>query len=205
MIGGVIMGHGDDAGLRIPPRVAPYQVVVLVVRDDDAVRSAAGNIHAALGGAGVRSRLDDRTSTSFGRRVTDWEIKGVPVRVEVGPRDLAEGVVTVVRRDRQERQTVPVGDVAGLVPDLLAEIQDAMLAEATERLRSRTVDAGTVAEAIEASALGFARLPWDALRAGGEAELREQAVTIRCLLRADGSVPDHEDEPELVAVVGRSY
>ena len=205
MIGGVIMAHGDDAGLRLPPRIAPHQVVVLVVRDEEPVQAAAAELHSALRHAGVRSKLDDRVSGSFGRRVTDWEIKGVPVRVEVGPRDLAEGVVTLVRRDVRDKQTVPLGDVAGLVPDLLEEVQTALFAEAEQRQQDRTVEVSTVTDAVEACAEGWARLPWDLLRDGGEAELRQHAVTVRCLVRADGDVPEHEDEADLVAVVGRSY
>jgi prolyl-tRNA synthetase len=205
MIGGVIMAHGDDAGLRLPPRLAPHQAVVLVVRDDDAVHSAAATLHQQLRAAGIRSKLDDRVSTSFGRRVTDWEIKGVPVRVEVGPRDLADGVVTVVRRDTRDKAVVPLAEVAARVSSLLEEVQASLLDEATRRQADRTVDTSSVADALEASASGWARVPWDVLRDGGERELRQHAVTVRCLVRADGGVPEHEDEAELVAVVGRSY
>jgi prolyl-tRNA synthetase len=205
MVGGIIMCHGDDAGLRLPPRVAPHQVVVLLVRDDEATSSAARDVHDRLRAAGVRSKLDDRTSGSFGRRVTDWELKGVPVRIEVGPRDLAEGVVTVVRRDRRDKRTVALGEVPDMVPGLLDDVQASLLAEATERQSARTAEAASVAEALEATTTGWARLRWDLLRDGGEAELRQQAVTVRCLVRPDDSVPDHEDEPDLVAVVGRSY
>ena len=104
MMGGLIMAHGDDAGLRVPPRLAPIQVVVLLVRDEDGAGEAAAQLAAELRAAGVRVRRSTPASTSaFGRRAVDWELKGVPVRVEVGPRDLAEGNVTVVRR-RHRRQ-----------------------------------------------------------------------------------------------------
>ena len=97
LVGALVMAHGDDFGLRLPPAVAPAQVVVMVVKDDAAVGEAAARIGAELRAAGHRVRLDDRTDTSFGRRSVDWELKGVPVRVEVGPRDLAEGNVTAGR------------------------------------------------------------------------------------------------------------
>ena len=100
LVGALVMAHGDDFGLRLPPALAPAQVVVMVVKDDAAVGEAAARFCAELGAAGHRVRLDDRTDTSFGRRSVDWELKGVPVRVEVGPRDLAEGNVTVVVRHR---------------------------------------------------------------------------------------------------------
>jgi prolyl-tRNA synthetase len=158
-----------------------------------------------LQAAGVKVRLDAQVATSFGRRATDWELKGVPVRVEVGPRDLAEGHVTIVRRDTGEKRTSPVGEVAHRVANLLDVIQGDLLAGATRRRDDRTVDASTVEEAVEAASVGFARVPWDLLRDGGEARLAQDAVTVRCLQTADGGLPRGEDQPDLVAYVARSY
>ena len=104
MVGGLIMSHGDDNGLRVPPRLAPVQAVVLVVRDDDGGRrplprrSPPSCAPPACGSSSTTG-----STTSFGRRATDWELKGVPVRLEVGPRDLAEDVVTLARRDRRHQ------------------------------------------------------------------------------------------------------
>ena len=98
MVGGLIMAHGDDDGLRIPPRLAPVQVVVLAVRDEGEVVERCAKLADELRAAGVRVQLDAKTDVSMGRRATDWELKGVPVRLEVGPRDLADGVATLVRR-----------------------------------------------------------------------------------------------------------
>ena len=98
MMGGLIMAHGDDNGLRVPPRLAHIQVVVLAVRDDAAVIARCRELTDELVAAGVRAHLDDRTDMNFGRRATDWELKGVPIRLELGPRDLANGEVTLVRR-----------------------------------------------------------------------------------------------------------
>ncbi len=98
MVGGLIMAHGDDDGLRIPPRLAPVQVVVLAVRDEGEVVERCAKLADELRAAGVRVQLDTKTDVSMGRRATDWELKGVPVRLEVGPRDLADGVATLVRR-----------------------------------------------------------------------------------------------------------
>ena len=103
MVGGLIMAHGDDNGLRVPPSLAPHQIVVLLVRDEPDSAAAAERLTRELRDAGIRVELDKKVSASFGRRVTDWEIKGVPLRVEVGPRDLANGVVTVARRDTGEK------------------------------------------------------------------------------------------------------
>ena len=122
LIGGLIMGHGDDFGLRLPPALAPAQVVVLVVKDSPEVGAAAEALVAELTAAGHRVRVDARTDTSFGRRSVAWELKGVPVRVEVGPRDLAEGNVTVVTRHTREKQNVPVGTVAATVGTILQAV-----------------------------------------------------------------------------------
>ena len=204
LVGGLIMGHGDDNGLVIPPRLAPHEVVVLTVRDEEEVTDAAASIQAQLLGAGIRSHLD-RGSASFGRRVTDWEIKGVPVRVEVGPRDLAEGKVTLARRDSGEKITVALQDAPGTVADLLASIQQGLYGRALARRDERPDDVGSLDEAIEAGQSGFARIPWDLVGDEGETILNAKALSVRCLQRADGSVPDSGDEPELVAIVARSY
>jgi prolyl-tRNA synthetase len=153
----------------------------------------------------VRVELDARVATSFGRRATDWEIKGVPVRIEVGPRDLAEGSVTVVRRDVDEKQPLAVGAIVDRVQALLGEVQQGLYDQALARRDAATVDVTSVGEALEAAGTGFARLPWAAVGADGEDTLAKSAVTVRCLQTADGGVPCAEDEPGLVAIVGRSY
>jgi prolyl-tRNA synthetase len=205
MVGGLIMAHGDDNGLRLPPSVAPHQIVVLVVRDDSDTINAAESLTADLRKRGLRVELDRKVSASFGRRVTDWEIKGVPVRVEVGPRDLANGVVTVARRDTGDKSTVALGEFAGQAAALLDDVHASLFAQAVTRRDARTVDVASVGEALDAAATGFARIPWDAVGEEGEAELNRRAISVRCLQRADGSVPSSQDEADLTAIVARSY
>jgi prolyl-tRNA synthetase len=204
MVGGMIMCHGDDAGLRVPPNVAHVQVVVLVVRDEEGVADEARRIAAELSAAGIRTRVDDQTATGFGRRVTDWELKGVPVRVEIGPRDLKEGVVTVVRRDVRGKEPVPAAGVVGAVGDLLAAVQAGLLAEAEAFRDARTATVATIEDAVEAGKTGFARIPWEAVGDEGEDRLAEHGITVRCLQRPDGSVPENLEGP-LEAVVARAY
>jgi prolyl-tRNA synthetase len=205
MVGGLIMGHGDDAGLRLPPAVAPHQVVVLLVKDEGGAGDIARRLATELQAAGVRVKLDDRVDTSFGRRAVDWELKGVPVRVEVGPRELADGNVGVLRRDDASRTSAPVAAAVAHVQALLETIQSSLFAEALAMREARTVETTSIGEAADAAREGFVRIPYEALGADGEAKLAESAVTVRCLQRADGSVPDSEDEPDLVAFVARSY
>jgi len=205
MVGGLIMGHGDDRGLRLPPRLAPIQVVVLAVRDDPEVVERARVLAAELVDAGLRVRLDDRVEVSAGRRSTDWELKGVPVRLELGPRDLADGAVTMVDRLTGTKEATPLDGAARAVGDVLARMQGSMLADYTTTQDRLTVDVSTLEEAREASQQGWARVPWSAVGAEGEDALATSAVTVRCLVRPDGTLPLAEDEPDLLAICGRSY
>jgi len=205
MVGGLIMAHGDERGLRVPPRVAPIQAVVVVVRDEEGAGERAGELVGELTALGVRAKLDDAVHTGFGRRATDWELKGVPVRIDVGPRDLKEGNVTLGRRDEQESRTLPAGEVAAAVPDILEQMQAGMLAQATRFRDGSLVDVTTVAEAAEAGKRGVARIPWAILGTDGERTLLEEGVSVRCLQREDGSLPESEDETGLVAILARAY
>ncbi|QKZ18444.1 proline--tRNA ligase [Streptomyces chartreusis] len=206
MVGGLIMAHGDDAGLRVPPRLAPVQAVVLAIKGDEPVLAKVREIGDRLRAAGVRVHVDDRTDTPFGRRAVDWELKGVPVRIEIGPRDLESGTAVLARRIPGGKEPVALDALAGLLPAILEEDQALLLRQSRERRESRTSDVSTIEEAVEAAtAGGWARLPWATLGEEGEAALAEQGVTVRCLVAEDGSVPDADDAPGNVAVVARAY
>jgi len=204
LVGGLVMGHGDDRGLLVPPRLAAVQVVVLGVREGPEVTEAVAAIADDLARAGVRVEVD-RGRGSFGRRVTDWEIKGVPLRVEVGPRDLTDGVVTVVRRDTGTKEAPTRADLVARVGQLLDSVQSDLYRAALAYRDDHTVDVTTIGEAVEAAQTGFARLAWATVDGDGEVALRAEAVTVRALQRADGSIPDSDDEEGLVCVVGKSY
>jgi prolyl-tRNA synthetase len=208
LMGALVMVHGDDDGLRLPPRLAPVQVVVVLARADDGADAAAATLAGDLRTAGLRVELDTRTDTSFGRRVVDWELKGVPVRLEVGPRDLAEGKVVVARRDTGTKTPVPLSGVTTAVTEALDAIHGALFEEAAELRRHRTVDAADLTEAQEAAATGFAVLPMSALGADGETTLNRAGMSIRCIQSADGGLPAPDDDAadsSSVAVVGRAY
>ncbi|UGY93827.1 proline--tRNA ligase [Streptomyces gobiensis] len=206
MVGGLIMAHGDDNGLRIPPRLAPVQVVVLAIKGDDAVLAKVREIGDELTAAGIRVQVDDRTDTPFGRRAVDWELKGVPARIEIGPRDLESGTAMLARRIPGGKEPVLLDALAGLLPTVLEEDQALLLRQSRERREERTSDVGSIEEAAEvATAGGWARIPWADLGPAGEAKLAEQSVSVRCLIAADGSVPDADDAPGTVAIVARAY
>ncbi|WP_040167674.1 proline--tRNA ligase [Microbacterium gorillae] len=206
MMGGLIMSHGDERGLRVPPRIAPHQVVVLAVKDDERTIAAAERIVADLVATGVRAKLDARTQIGFGRRATEWELKGVPVRIEVGPRDLDADQVKVVRRDEDDKRTLPLVEVASTLPALLERMQADMFAHAQRRLADRTRRVATIDEAREAALTGFAVIDWDVLGEDGEKRLGRDAITVRCLQTRDGGLPYADtSDADLVAVVARSY
>ena len=145
MVGGLIMAHGDDDGLRVPPALAPIQVVVLLVRDEDGAGERGRRLADELRARRRAGRASTTSvDTSFGRRATDWELKGVPVRIEVGPRDLAEGNVTHrPPRHRREAHRAARAVAAGVVPTLLDDDPGRPARRRPrERRDARTVDVG---------------------------------------------------------------
>jgi prolyl-tRNA synthetase len=205
LVGGLIMGHGDERGLRLPPRIAPAQVAIVVVRDEDGALAAAHDLGDAIAASGARVKVDGDVHTGFGRRAVNWELKGVPLRIDVGPRDLAAGEVTVIRRDTGEKRQVSIAAVPALVSRLLDDIQVAMLEEATAFRDAATSDVADVDEALEAGREGVGRIEWARLGDAGERRLLGEGVSVRCIQRPDGTVPDSEDEPDLLAIVARAY
>jgi len=131
------------------------------------------------------------------------------VRLEIGPRDLADGVATLVRRivvdDAERKSALPLGGIAAAVAEELERQQRGLLDDATAQREARTADVETLGDARDAVADGWARVPWDAVGVEGEAELAQSGITVRCLVRDDGSLPDTVDEPQLVALVARAY
>jgi prolyl-tRNA synthetase len=206
LLGALVMAHGDDWGLRLPPALAPRQVVVVAVRDDPDVLSAARALADELGADGHRVQFDDRVEVGFGRRSVEWELKGVPIRVEVGPRDLVNDEVTLVRRHLRTKEQAPISGAAAAVRDALGRVAADLAAEGSAALADRTVAVTTCAEAVEACASGFARLAWSAIGVPGEAELAKEGVTVRCLLTRDGSLGGPQTpDAELDAIVARAY
>ncbi len=205
LVGGLIMAHGDDRGLVVPPALAPTQVVVIAVREDETVLTACQALHGELTAARLRALVDDGKRGSFGRRVTDWEVKGVPVRIEVGPRDLVQGLVTVVRRDTGEKAAVPVAEAPALAQSLVDDIQGDMWRAARDFRDAHTITVPDLDRAIEAAQTGFARVAWHEVGEEGEARLKAEAMTVRCLQRSDGTMPENERESGLMAIIARSY
>jgi prolyl-tRNA synthetase len=159
MIGGVIMTHGDDRGLVLPPMLAPYQVVVVPIARGDSdsdVATTATDLVNRLRAAGIRVHLDDRPQVSPGFKFNDWELRGVPVRVELGPRDVAAGTAVVVRRLGEGKQALPLATLPEVMPQVLSEFQAFLLARATAFRDTRTAVVGVWEEFVAAVATGWA-------------------------------------------------
>src|SRR5215813_6353969 len=127
LIGAVIMTHGDDSGLVLPPRVAPHQVVMVPIGRDnwrETVLPKAKEIQAELAAAGIRVTLDERDERP-GWKFAEWELRGVPLRVEIGPKDIEKSQVLIARRDTREKLGVPMDGLAGRVKEMLADVQAA--------------------------------------------------------------------------------
>jgi prolyl-tRNA synthetase len=139
-IGGLILVHGDDAGLRLPPRIAPIQVVLLPVRADTELLEACRDLEAALRHAGIRVKIDDGDDQTIGRKINHWELRGVPLRIEVGKRELESGSLKAVRRDNGEVVTIDVTNPMPLVQSTLDAIQSNLLSQAAALLREHTHD-----------------------------------------------------------------
>lgn len=167
IIGAMIMVHGDDQGLVLPPRLAPIQAVVVPIFKNDHERGnvmeAADRVFADLKAAGIRIKMDDRDNVSSGFKFNDWEMRGVPMRVEIGPRDVEKGSVALARRDKPGREgktLVSQTDLASTVKLLLAEIQDSLLKRATEYRDSNIHEPGDYEELKRIVTDGWAFAYW---------------------------------------------
>jgi prolyl-tRNA synthetase len=206
MLGGLIMCHGDDFGLVLPPALAPIQVVVVVVKDTDrAVTRAASALVDELNARGVRVSLDDNVGQAFGWRATDWDLQGVPIRVELGPRDLAEHAAVLYRRDTRAKDKMGIDNVVDEVQRLTSRIQTDMFDAATARRDAAISDCTTLDHARDVAQTGVARLPWELVGTSGEEDLATSGLTVRCLQLGDGSLPETDHDAGVLAYVARAY
>jgi prolyl-tRNA synthetase len=165
LIGGVLMTHGDDNGLILPPRVAPYQVVIVPIPRgnwQETVLPKAREIVAALTAAGIRVMLDDRDAYTPGWKFAEWELRGVPLRIEIGPRDIQNAQVMTARRDTREKAPVPIDNLPAALQTVLDTIQAGLLARAKTFRAEHTTWVETYDEfkAAMEGRPGFVVAPW---------------------------------------------
>jgi prolyl-tRNA synthetase len=149
LIGAIIMVHGDDSGLLLPPRIAPHQVVIVPISRgnwQETVLPRARVLAGELAAAGIRVRLDDREAYTPGWKFAEWELRGVPLRIEIGPKDIEKSAVMVARRDTREKQSIAMDGLAAQVARLLDEIQQALFQKALRFREEHTTRAATYDE-----------------------------------------------------------
>jgi prolyl-tRNA synthetase len=188
VVGAIIMVHGDDQGLVLPPKLAPYQVVIVPIFKNDqektVVLEAAHKVKNELVAAGIRVTLDSREGPSPGWKFNDWEMRGVPLRIELGPKDVAKQAAVLARRDRPGKEGKTSAALAGIaetVQKLLAEIQQSLYDKALAFRKANTHEAKTYDELKQAVENGFALSYWCG-DAQCEAKIKEETrATMRCI------------------------
>ena len=182
LIGAIIMTHGDDNGLVLPPAIAPVQAVIVPIASHkegvlETANAMLGDIKKVC-----RAKLDDSDQTP-GWKFAEYEMKGVPLRIEVGPRDIAEGNCVVVRRDNREKIVVPIAELSTRIPELLADVNEGLYQKALARRENMTFDAHDMEEMIDTAENkpGFIRAMWCGDRECEDALKEKAGVTSRCI------------------------
>jgi prolyl-tRNA synthetase len=197
IIGTMIVVHGDEKGLRLPPKVAPVQVVIVpIYKTDDeqkAVLKACNDLKASL--KGVRVKVDDRDNKSPGFKFNEWEVKGVPVRIELGPKDLEKKQVMLARRDTSEKTAMPIADCTlKSMTALLDDIHDTLYKQAEELLQKKTKTVSTFDElAAHMEEGGMAWAPWDGTKETADKIKDKTKATIRLLPEDEQKVTGKND------------
>ena len=149
LIGALIMAHGDNRGLKLPPKVAPIQVVIVpIAMQKEGVKEKATELYQSLNKK-FRTKLDLRDNYTPGFKFNDWEMRGVPVRVEMGPRDIQQGIAILVRRDTLEKETVELANLENRIEELLEDIQKSMYNDCLKRREEKTTIAYTLDEIVK--------------------------------------------------------
>jgi len=181
IIGGLIMTHGDNSGLVLPPHVAPIQVIVLpIAQHKPGVAEAAQNIIDRLQTAGIRAK-GDFSDNGPGWKFAQYEMKGVPLRIEIGPKDLEKGQFVAVRRDNGEKSFLPLENLEKSVPELLETVQQALFDKARQNLETHTYTASTMEEVREKAQNGFVKTMWCGDSACEEKMKEAAGVSSRCI------------------------
>ena len=184
LIGAVIMAHGDNRGLVLPPRLAPTQVVIVPIMQKKAgVLEKASEIRDLLAAKGVRVHLDDTTNNTPGWKFNEYEMKGVPIRIELGPRDIENNIVSIATRYNLEKFTMNIDEVGEGIPALLDKVHDEMYKQALDLRESKTFQINSLEELKDKmeNSPGFAKAMWCGDVACEDTMKTETQATIRCL------------------------
>jgi len=197
-IGAMVMMHGDDKGLVLPPRIAPYQVVVIPLhfkdKDTSIVDQSALALKAKLENVGIRVHLDNRTHLNPGNKYNYWDLKGVPLKLEVGPKDVENHSCVVSRRDTYEKETIPVQNLEQRIPELLEAIQSNLLARATKKREEHVIKITKWEEFVPAlDGKNLVLAPWSATKES-EKDLKERSSAESKARAAQGHNQEDEEK-----------
>ena len=211
MIGAIIMTHGDDQGLVLPPKIAPTKVMIIPIgkiNDENKAYIKAKELKEELINAGITCKIDE-TDKSPGYKFAEAEVKGFPIRLEIGNRDLENDVVTLVRRDTREKITCKIDDITKEIPKLLDTIQDDMYNRALERRNSMLYEAKTYDELAKLSKKpGFVKINWCGSSECEDKIKEEFGLKSRCIIEdenADGKCPICNKDGKHKIYFGRQY
>lgn len=192
LIGTMIVVHGDDKGLRLPPAVAPVQAIIVpIYKSDDEkkkVLQKSAEVEKMLKEGGIRVEVDDREGVNPGFKYNEWEAKGVPLRLEIGPKDLEKDAAMVARRDNGQKESIGCQDLPKKVAELLGDISQSMLKESEDNIKNNTHEAKNYDEfkkTLEAKG-GFIRVPWAGSNEEEKTIQTETKATIRILEEGSG-------------------
>lgn len=216
LIGALVMAHGDDSGLKFPPNIAPVQVVIVPISTGnwkENVLPLARNIEKKLGEEGLRVKLDEREEFTPGWKFSEWEMRGVPLRVEIGPKDIEKKQVVIVRRDTGKKENVTQASMNRKVPEILREIQKNMFEMALKFQQENTHEVKDYEEfkAIMESKKGFIKVFWCEDQVCEEKIKEETMATIRVILldqdkkAARGKCVFCQKPTETIVYFGRAY
>ncbi|HXG74643.1 MAG TPA: proline--tRNA ligase [Candidatus Nitrosotenuis sp.] len=213
LIGAMIMVHGDDKGLVLPPRVAPIQIVIVPIyyseKDAQRVQQKADEIEKLLKSKGLRVHVDNRDQLTPGFKYNEWEMRGVPLRIEIGPKDLDKHKVTIARRHNKQKSDLPLDRIESEIEEILKQIQDEMFTAAKKMLDERTVNATEYSALKSALEKGcFVYAPWCG-KTGCEEKIKEETMAdIRVIpfgSNATGDCIYCKERGTANVIFGRSY
>jgi prolyl-tRNA synthetase len=216
LIGALVMAHGDDSGLKLPPRVAPIQAVIVPIsigKWKENVLPVAQKIESELKGEGLRVKLDSREEYTPGWKFSEWEMRGVPLRVEIGPKDIEKKQVIAVRRDTGKKESISLASLSTRLPEILDEVQKSMFEHALKFQQENTHDVQSYADfkAIMEQKRGFIKAFWCG-RSDCEEKIKDETMaTIRVIpLEQDkkaskGKCVLCQNKAETIVVFGKAY
>ncbi len=212
LIGALIMEHGDDKGLVLPPRLAPIQVVIVPIykaeEEMHKVLDFSNEVKSQLANAGIRVKLDDRDDKSPGYKFNDWELKGVPIRLEIGPRELQSKTLVISRRDTGKKSKAEYSSLTGTINDTLKLIQEGMFKSANERLKSMTFEVSSYDDFKRYIGKGFVKANWCGSESC-EAKIKEDTTATNRAIPLDehkkGKCVVCGKETDIIAYFAKSY